>query len=469
MLLAGFLCLAGIALPVALAAQETVFGGEAAFASGVQGDIAVPQAIRPFARLLLSPELTVFADTAELRVSGQIGLDLPGSSGLFRLNPGSAGEPLTASLDTLSLRLYPSEWLTLDLGLQTHASGAALLLSPVNYLAPVVLDLGSGGDLPTTAGAAPLAGATAFLGSGYVSLFLAPAPAGFAGDSITSKLTLGQLLASADGLLSAAGFPGQLDDPDVSAGPLTPVSLRVDDPETAGPPLARTSVELAAGLPLGPLDLTALYYHGLDRVPTLLAAADTIASDPGEFDLVLKPGENIIDAAGLSLQTTLGPALLWLDGSYIFSRSFGTTDFAPAPGTTPGDPGLYEAERGEAGHLELVAGALLLTEVPRLTIAAEYRHGFIGSDRNDLLRLDFPGTALASVTAEWLDGFLSTTASTIALIPDRSAVLIGSVELSPSSELSAWLQAPVVLARESSLLAAARGTLSVTAGLSYRF
>ena len=72
--LAAFLFLAA----TSVVAQEIVFGGEAFFAAGITGDRTNPGAISPFSRIGLDPDLTIFADTAELRASGSIPRDSPG-------------------------------------------------------------------------------------------------------------------------------------------------------------------------------------------------------------------------------------------------------------------------------------------------------------------------------------------------------------------------------------------------------
>ncbi len=429
-------------------AGEIVFGGEASFAAGITGDISSPTTISPFYRVRLEPELTIFADTAELRASGAI----------QQSSSGGSDEPFAASLDTLVLRLFPTGWLTVDLGLQRHLSGAAILLSPVNYLTPVSLGLTAGGELPiaavsapTAAGSAPLIGATAFIGRGYLSAHVAPAPAVTAFPTVDEDI-LGRL-----SLLSL------IDDSDVG-GPLTRSAFVLGETQTISEPWRRASVGVEVGTAVGPVDLTVIYYHGLDRIPTVTGVVDTRDLPAGEFSLSLAAAESVIDAVGASAQTAVGPATLWLDGSYVVGRSFGTTNIDRSA-----TPGLYETEIIVVPHVELVAGGLIRVFRPQLLIVAEYRHGFVGSDRTDIIRLDFPGTALLSLTADFADGLFSATGSGIVLIPDRSAVIVGSVMLSPSSEMSAYLQAPIIVASDGSLLAGLRSRLSVTAGLTYRF
>ena len=428
-------------LSAALApAQETVFGGQATFAAGITGSSDDLSAISPFVRVGLAPDLTVFADRAELRASGTLRRWFPGP-----------GEPVEGSIETLWLRLFPSDWLTVDLGLQRHSPGAAILLSPVNYLMPVVPDLGAGGQLPSTAGTAALFGATAFIGSGYLSAHVVPAPAVI------------QLPEVAADMLGGMSLLSSIDDPEVG-GLLTRTSFTLAATEATPDPWRRVSFGIEAGTAVGPVDLTAVYYHGLDRIPALSGTVDTTIVPAGEFLLSLSPAESVINALGVSAQTAVGPAMFWLDGSYVIARSFGTTDLVPTA-----TAGLYGTRTIVAPHVELVAGGLLQVSRPRLLIAAEYRHGFIRSDRTDIIRLDFPGTALLSLTADFADGLVSTTATGIILIPDRSAVVIGSVNISPSSELSAYIQAPVVIASDQSLLGGLRSRLSVTTGLTYRF
>ena len=429
----------------AVSAQEIVFGGTASFAAGIAGETSSPAGFSPFYRLELEPELTIFADTAELRASGAIRQAF--SAGTSAEN----GASLAASLDTLHLRLFPTDWLTVDLGLLRHIPGAAIMLSPVNYLAPVSLDLATGGELPSTAGSAPLIGATAFIGQGYLSAHVVPAPA------VTTLPTVDEDILGRLSLLSV------IDDEDVG-GQLTRSALVLGETQTVSEPWRRASFGLEAGTALGPVDLTVIYYHGLDRIPTVTGVVDTNGPPPGEFSLSLSAAESVIDAVGASAQTAVGPAMLWLDGSYVVGRSFGTTNVVPTA-----TAGLYETEALVVPHVELVAGGLIRVFRPQLLIVAEYRHGFLGSERTDIIRLDFPGTALVSVTADFADGLFSATGSGIVIIPDRSAVIVGSVMLSPSSELSAYLQAPVVVAGEGSLLGGLRSTLLVTAGLTYRF
>ncbi len=422
-------------------AQEIVFGGAASFAAGITGNTTDLRAISPFYRLELEPELTIFADTAELRASGAIQQSFAAGS----------GASLAASLDTLRLRLFPTDRLTVDLGLLRHIPGAAILLSPINYLAPVSLDLAAGGELPSTAGSSALIGATAFIGQGYLSAHVVPAPA------VTTLPTVDEDILERVSLLST------LDDEDVG-GTLTRSAFVLGETQTVSEPWRRASFGVEAGTALGPVDLTVIYYHGLDRIPTVMGVVDTNGLPPGEFSLSLSAAESVIDAVGASAQTAIGPATLWIDGSYVVGRSFGTTNVVPTATV-----GLYETETLVVPHVELVAGGLIRVFRPQLLIVAEYRHGFLGSDRTDIIRLDFPGTALVSLTADFADGLFLATGSGIVLVPDRSAVIVGSVMVSPSSELSAYLQAPIVVASDGSLLSGLRSTLSVTAGLTYRF
>jgi len=423
---------------VAADAQDVVFGGETSFSAGLTGSWDGSTEPSPTARVEFDPDLSVFADTAELRASGSLTGSYPDN-------------PLTAALDVLSLRLYPADWMTLDVGLQRHAPGAALLLSPVDYLMPVTLDLGSGGQLPQTTGTAAILGVSAFVGSGFVSAYVEPAPA---------PVSLPDTVV---GALTDIGLLSELDDP-VGPGTLSRAAIEIDRTTPVSPAWRRVSASVEAGVPLGPVDLTAIYYHGTDRIPVVTGTVSTTGAPVGEFTLALAPAEHLIDAFGLSAQTAAGPASFWLDGSWVIGRRFGTTALVDTA-----TPGLYELETITAPHVELVAGGVARFETPPLTVAAEYRHGFVGSDRTDVIRLDFPGTALVSVTADLADGLVSTTAAGIVLIPDRSAVVIGSVTVSPSSELSASIQAPFVIATPESLLGGLRSRFSVTAALTYRF
>jgi len=422
-------------------AQEIVFGGAASFAAGITGDTTNPGGISPFSRFGLDPDLTIFADTAELRASGSVQQSFSGRS----------ADGLEGSLDILGLRLFPTDWLTVELGLGRHLTGAALLLSPVNYLSPISLDLAAGGELPSTAGSAVFLGATAFIGQGYLSARVAPAPA------VTALPT------ADEDLLGRLSLLASIDDP-ISGVPLTRSAFVLGETQTVSEPWRRASLGVEAGGALGPFDLTAIYYHGLDRIPTVTGVVDTRDLPAGDFSLSLAAAESVIDAVGVTAQTAVGPAMFWFDGSFVVGRSFGTTNVVPSATV-----GLSATETVVLPHLELVAGGLVRFFQPQLMIVAEYRHGFLGSDRTDIIRLDFPGTALISLTADFADGLVSTTGTGIVIIPDRSAVIVGSVTLSPSSELSVFIQTPIVVASDGSLLAGVQSRLSVTAGLTYRF
>ena len=385
--------------------------------------------------------MAIFADTAELRATGSI----------ERLFDGSDAGTLEASMDALHLRLFPFDWLTLDLGLQRHTPGAAILLSPVNYLMPVVPDPGTGGDLPSTAGSAALAGGTVFIGGGYLSAHISPAPA---------MMELSEIDIDA---LADVALLSEIDDAD-AGGLLTRSSFTIGATEGLADHWRRASVDIEVGVAIGPFDLTAIYYHGVDRIPTVTGVVDTTSTAAGEFALTVAASESIIDAFGITAQTAVGPAMLWLDGSYVLARTFGTLDVVE---TT--SPNIYQLDTLVAPHLELVAGGTIRMARPSLLVAGEYRHGFVGSQRTDIIRLDFPGTALLSLTADMADGLVAATAAGIVVIPDRSAVLVGSVEVAPSSELSAYIQAPVVFAGNDSLLREFRSILAVTAGVVYRF
>lgn len=426
------------ALPVT---AQTVFGGSASFSTGITGDTTDPAGISPFVRLELAPELSVFADTSEFRATGWVRSEFPGS----------VGGALSASVDTLELRLFPAVWLSVDVGLQRHAPGAALVFSPINYLSPLSVEFPAGNGLPTTAGSAAMIGATVFVGQGFVAGYAVPAPA-------VPSFPAG----SAD-LLDRVSILAAVDDPGGS-GTLTRASLAVGTADRVSEPWRRASFSLEAGGGIGPMDVTAIYYHGLDRIPTVAGRIDTRSLPAGEFALTLAPAESVIDAVGASAQTAVGPATFWADASFVTGRTFGTTTLVPTA-----TAGLYETETIVVPHTEIVVGGSVQTGTPDLQIAAEYRHGFLGTDRTDVVRLDFPGTAMLAVTAGLADGLLSLTAAGAAIIPDRSALLVASVAASPSSELSAFVQMPIVVAADGSLLGALRTRTAVTAGLTYRF
>lgn len=420
---------------------QTVFGGSASFSAGIAGDTTDPAGISPFVRLELAPELTVFTDTSEFRATGVVRSEFPGSGDW----------DLGAALSTLELRLFPTDWLSVDVGLQQHAPGAALLLSPVNYLSPLSLELPTGAGLPTTAGSAALIGATVFVGQGFVAGYAAPAPA------VTSFPARATDLPDGLPLLAIVDDPG-------GSGTLTRASLAVGSADRISEPWRRASFSLEAGGGVGPVDVTAIYYHGLDRIPTVGGQIDTRDLPAGEFTLTLVPAESVIDAVGASVQTAVGPATFWADASLVMGRTFGTTALVPTA-----TAGLYKTETIVVPHTEIVAGGSVQTATPALLIAAEYRNGFLGTDRTDAIRLDFPGTAMLSMTADLADGLFSVTAAGAAFIPDRSAVFVGSIVASPSSELSAFVQMPVVAAGDGSLFAVLRTRTTVTAGLTYRF
>lgn len=415
------------AFPVA--SDEVVFGGEVTFETAAA--YQAPAALSLRASAAFSPQVSVFSDVSEFRAVGRFNLAYP--------TPGE-----TISLERLQLRLFPLEWLSVDMGLLTRTTGASVLLSPVDFIAPLDMRLSSGG-LPSTAGSQLLLGINAFVGPAYVSAYVAPAPRTFR-------------LPEIDSISGSIGFLSVIDDPDVGPA-LDRASLDLAATEGLADPAGRLSIQAEAGIPVGPIDVTATYYHGIDRIPTIgLTVVPDLADST--FDLTATPVESSIEGLGISIETAAGPASFWVDGAYVFSRLFGTIDFVPA------GAGIYQNTTIAAASLELAAGGLVLID-PGLTFLLEYRHGFLGSDRQDIIRLDFPGTALASVAGDL--GPVTLSVAGVVLIPDPSAAIVGSVRISPSSEIEAFIRVPVFLGGAASVLGGLSWRYAASGGVTYRF
>jgi hypothetical protein len=425
-----------ILAPVGIGSQEVVIGGETDVRSGVQGDLLRWDGVTPFISATLSPILSVYGDALELRSQFTVETEL-------------STRDLAASADELKLTFYPSDAIVVHVGLFTPKAGAALLLSPVNYLAG--LDPGGlNGSSPTLDDPVGVIAMTFFSGDFYLEGSAAPVPARpslLEGWSVPADLP----------------FLETVTDTAIPGVPLTRAGVELVDPIRA-PELARLSGQLEAGWAGMRSDLSLFAYHGLDRIPTVTGLIDTNVGG-GEFLLQLRQEEAAITALGCSIQSVLGPVMLWGDGSFVFGRSFGTTSVDPvAVGA-----GVWSTEVATAPAIDLVAGGALQLYDLWTTLAVEYRHGFVMSDRSDLVRLDLPGTLLARIDIDLLEGALTVGTTGVALLPDRSGLLVLSAAYVPTSELTVGVQAPLVITGSDALLEPFRSYSSLAAFVTVRF
>jgi len=420
----------------AATAQDVVIGGEVDLRTGLHGDLFARAAPATEASATLRPILSVLSDTTELRAQFSIGLSYP-------------SEQITAKADEIQLTIYPSDTVVLHAGLLTATAGGALLFSPVNYLGG--LDFAGLGALTPTLDAPQAAlDATLFAGDLYVSLGLVPVP--------VKRSVLSALPSDVD-----LPFLFTVDEPAIPGSPRSRATTSVDDPQWLSD-LARVSAVVESGWAGATSDVSLFLTYGVDRIPTLVGLVDTSAG-AGLFDLRLRQDESTVFAAGASVQSVFGPVMTWVDASFALNRLIGTTTIGPAEV----EPGVWSTEVVQAPELDLVAGAAVQLNDLWTTIACEYRHGFVFSDRTDLMRLDFPGTLLGSVEVGFLEGALNAGVTAVALIPDRSGFLSIDLNYAPSAEVEFGLQAPIVLAADGSLLSAFRSDSGASLYLAIRF
>ncbi|TFH06490.1 MAG: hypothetical protein E4H09_00070, partial [Spirochaetales bacterium] len=358
-----------------LGAQEIVIGGQMSAGVGVTGSLLAPQEWEPGVDLAFSPLVTVYGAAGDLRAQYTVAIRHP-------------DDIVSGSLDEAVLTLYPSDTVMVGIGRVTPTAGASLLFSPVNYLAGLSLD-SLGATLPSLDGKATRLAVTYASGDLALSAAVAPVPDGSA-------------LLAADGF-SIDGLPylTTVTDSAIPGAPLTRATVQSAD-SLRLPALQRISVTASAGWSGGWSDVTAYVYYGLYRVPLLVGEISTAGADPGEYALAVRADESAVTAVGASMQAVAGDLMFWGDASFAFDRTLGTTSLLADPDIAT----TWHTESVTAPALDMVVGTAAYLPFGNARVALEYRHGFFFANLTDVVRLDLPGTLLATAQSTLADGVI---------------------------------------------------------------
>lgn len=434
-----------------LPAQDVVFGGRTDARMLLVGGSPVTGLVQPVVTTSFSPRLSVYGSTAELQIDGTISHQLPATIAGVPLE--WAGQtPLSVSLSQLQLTFYPAPWLVLDVGRFVHAPGRALVLSPVNYFAGYDLDALAGGASTGVQTPATLLQARAFFGSGYAVATVAPVPQTASLPSITAAW------------VDRLPLPATIDDLAVSQDPVMLDDVTLFQTAALEDPLSRVSTSIQVGATVGPFDLSAFYYHGIDPMPITRAAVVYDGSDPpATFDLWIVPEEATLDSMGVSAEAAFGSATVWTDLGLDLNKHLATNRVDLQARTT---------DVVETPLFSGVVGASYQIYPPNLLLLAEFRQAYPFSDDPDLLGVGLSslGTLLARLVPA--DGPVTISAGGVIDLADArrlGGAMFGSVEYSPSAELTVSAQAPLFWGAHNTVFGGLSEFFGGMLGLTYRF
>lgn len=456
------LSLAMLFVTTATIAQETVLGGESAVRFAVLASPRLDDRVEPQATVLFSPRLSVFGSILELQAEATLTHTFP--AGVQRMlvynnvtdQPASSSDyvtipvsPFSATLTQMQLSLYPTAWLTVDVGHFAYAPGAALVLSPVNYFAGYDLSGLVRGDLE--ASPATLVQAHAFFGNAYAAVTVSPVPR-------VNDLPP----------VSSVWFPQLPVDEEITIPELSADPIRLDDllsvpTAPLRPAYRRVSAAAELGVTIGAIDLAVFYYHGIDPLPVLQARVDFSGEPATSFDLLVTPQEAVIDSVGLSGEAALGSSTIWTDMAFDLNKSIPTSRVGALSKRTA----IIVAPA-----LTGVVGASYQIYPPNLLLVAEYRRSVAFTSDPDLL--DMGLSSLGTVSARLVPGDGPWTVSLGSIIDSSdlrslNGAIVGLVSFAPSAELSVSAQIPLIWGPPDGTFGAYSDVYSANIGMAYRF
>ncbi len=409
-------------------AQEVVMGGEAALLPSLTLSPRLAQLVSPRLRTELQTVTALYGERAELRAAATVWHEItdPGSTDRTDIDADDPGATDTArlqstgvTLDELRLRLTPAPWAVVELGRFRYLVGRASLLSPNDTYTSVSFDAIVRGDFDAAGSAQTLATATAFFGPASLALVAVPVPA------------VPQLVEPGSIWIPRPPADEVADDPRISDEMSAEPTRRIDEP------YRRVSGGAYAGAVLGPIDLSAFYYHGVDPAPVPRARIDPA----DEYDLYLAPEEALIDSFGVAAEGVAGSSTMWLDASFVPNKKLATTTI---------DRYSKRSRLETAPTLTAVGGASYRARGPDLLLVGEYYfgHSFLPEDvaASDVVVSPLANDLLLSANlrlggrSQWalaLAGLVS--------FDDGGAVLSASIEGEPTPSVRAALRAPVFL------------------------
>lgn len=427
-------------------ASEIVFGGEA----GIRSVLTVSPRLDQLVELLLRSEYTaivaVHGDAVRLSAAATVwhqtpvtGSDAPHEHGVL--------------LDEVRLSIASGDRLTFDVGRFPHAGGRAMIASPNDPFAAASFDRLLRGDLSGSATPQTLAIARVFMRYGYAALTLMPVP------------KVPQLLASGSIWIPAMPLDRTIDDTELSDEPVTLGEIFAESTRSIEEPYRRISGGVEAGFTAGPVDLSLVYYHGIDPNPVPRARISFPLVPPLTYDLSFAPEEVVIDSFGLIAESAFGSATFWIDAAYVPNRTLATTQI---------DRYSKRTRLIGAPTIRGVAGASYRVQDLNLLLLAEYHHTHsflpVGVPAESVVRTplvsDLVVAAQVSAGAEqtW-----KLSAGGIVSLDDASGIVLVSLDRESWSGLAVSLSVPVFVGAASTSYGQYGDIFNVAATLRYGF
>ncbi|MFP4114451.1 MAG: hypothetical protein ACOC2Y_07190 [Spirochaetota bacterium] len=439
-----------IALFVACAcgshAEELVIGGEVSVRLSATVSPRLEERVLPSVVSEYTSIASAFGESVELRAS------LNARNETAHPAQGVTSES-SVGLEELHLSATIGPRLTLDAGLFPYRMGSALLLSPNDLFSALSFSDIVSGNLSGPAAKHVLVQATVFVPAGFVTATIAPIP------SVP-------VLVEPDSVwIPRPTQAGTIDDPRFAEEPLELNDVVADPTRPIDHPLERFSAGIVAGVTLGPVDLTAIAYHGVDPTPVARVRVDVPHVPAESYNLHIAPDEAAIDSFGITVDGVAGALGYHLDAAFVPNKTLPTTVV---------DAYSKRTKVVEAPFAAAVAGATYALDRVPLRVAAEYyhSHAFLPADTDAETVLTGPLACDLFLSADYAlgeNGDWRPSVAGIVSFDDRSGAVLANLSYSPSASFETRIQAPLFLGSEESDFGQFRDVAYVTLALTYRF
>ena len=432
--------------PPALAAQEVVTGGVAAVRPSVTLSPRLEERVVPLVRSEHRSIVAVYGESVALTVSGTLWYEIPDPASDTL---GSTG----VSLDELRVSFSPARFLSVDLGKFVRPTGRALMLSPNDPFMTPVFDSLARGDLSGVGGGQTMIDVTSYLGAVSLSVVLVPAP------------VVPRLVETDSIWIPRLPLDQVIDDPRIAPEPVELGDVFAEPTRVVEELYRRISGGVEAGITAGPVDVSLLYYHGIDPVPVPRARIDFPQAAPDTYDLIFAPQEAIVDSFGLVAEGVARDLTWWLDAAYVPNRTLTTTRV---------DPYSKRTRLETAPTITAFAGTSYAFRPVELRLFGEYyfSHSFLPDDvqRETVVfpPLSADVLALAQLrlgpASQW-----SVALGGIASLDDRSGVVSLSLGYDSPQGVSAAIRAPLFLGATDTDFGQYRDVVQIAGGISFRY
>jgi hypothetical protein len=431
------LVLVALLLPVWVASADVSFGGTGSF--DVQ--VLVEDQAEPLSTLSqknrLSPSLAIWAEAFEFTLNGSVSVD------------GLSGE-ITPSLQEFRLDLYPTDFMSLRMGVFSYLPGTSEFVSNTNFFARTdyeALLTGAVGEslIPNT-----MVQAGFYWNNSYLLLTVNPLrPEMVLPETDSPWFPMRDVPESVTLQLFADDQTIVLD------------NLYYLDEDPTPYDLSQISISPELGITIFGIDASVLYYHGTDN--TSLVAANFIPyglydSDP--YDIELIPVHRNVHVIGMNLATNISALRLWGDSAFTFNKSFLTNRVSFSNRNTP---------VVELPYLEYTAGASYEFSFINLSLFGELKHNHVFTEEQFFVAQMLQSMAVGAVSVSVFDYALSFFVSAIYSLADGGVASVARITYAPVDELSVELLAPMFFGDVDSELGQFRDNFLVSAKVIWRF